>query len=338
MPDVARGSSVFLSLMRIIDLFPFKAPSNEWLSSANRYVIESSLVYTDLGSYDLNQMETEMTTQVDLTEINGNRGLTRSVQGADTVLLRTDEGAIVHLQLNRPAQMNCLSEALLEALEREFEEISRDDGVKCVVLSAMGRAFCAGHDLREMQANSSVDYYRGLFSTCSRTMQGIHQARVPVVAKIQGDATAAGCQLVAMCDLAIASTHARFGVPGINLGSFCATPAVAITRKIPPNRAFDLLFTGRLIDAATAAEWGLINAAVQPDKLDAAVAELASTLASKSGDALRFGKSQFYKQREMGLDEAYKFASEGIACSLASDEAVEGIDAFLSKRKAVWKS
>lgn len=301
-------------------------------------MIESSLVYIGADSYDFTQMETEMPHQLNLSQINGNSGSTRSLQGADTVLLRTDEGAIVHLQLNRPQQMNCLSEALLEALEREFKEIALDDGVKCVVLSATGRAFCAGHDLREMQANSSVDYYRGLFSACSRTMQGINQARVPVVAKVQGDATAAGCQLVAMCDLAIASINARFGAPGINLGSFCATPAVAITRKIPPNRAFDMLFTGRLIGAGTAAEWGLINAAVVPDQLDAAVSELAATLASKSGDALRFGKSQFYKQREMGLDEAYRFASEGIARSLASDEAVEGIDAFLSKRKAVWKS
>lgn len=279
-----------------------------------------------------------MPDRLDLSEINGNSGLARSQHDADIVLLRTDKGAIVHLQLNRPQQMNCLSEELLDALEHEFKEIAHDDGVKCVVLSATGRAFCAGHDLREMQANSSVDYYRDLFSACSRTMQGINQARIPVIAKVQGDATAAGCQLVAMCDLAIASTNARFGAPGINLGSFCATPAVAITRKIPPNRAFDLLFTGRLIDAATAAEWGLINAAVEPDQLDTVIAELAGTLASKSGDALRFGKSQFYKQREMGLDEAYRFASEGIARSLASDEAVEGIDAFLSKRKAVWKS
>lgn len=290
-----------------------------------------------------------MSMSLELSKTNG-----RGVRGVDVhqeppthptamgakepVLLHSREGVITRLHLNRPEQMNCLSEALLAALERALREIAEDDGVKCIVLSAAGRAFCAGHDLREMQANSSVDYYRGLFANCSRVMQCLSEARVPVIAKVHGDATAAGCQLVAACDMVVASTKARFGAPGINLGSYCATPAVAITRKIPPIRAFDLLFTGRLIDASTAASWGLINEAVEPGALDGAVDSLANVIASKSGEALRFGKSQFYRQREMLVGDAYKFASEGIASSLASNEAVEGIDAFLTKRAPVWKT
>jgi len=261
-----------------------------------------------------------------------------SERRAAPVVLRSDKGAIVNLQLNRPDELNCLSEAVLVALGHEFSAIAKDDRIKCVVISGAGRAFCAGHDLKEMQSRSSVDYYRGLFAMCSDMMRGINGARVPVIAKVHGDATAAGCQLVAACDMAIASTTARFAAAGINLGSFCATPAVAITRKIPANRAFEMLFAGRLLDAATAAEWGLVNRAVPPDELDQTVDELAAIIASKSGEALRFGKSQFYKQREMNLAEAYEFASEGISNSLASAEAQEGIDAFLSKRKAVWKT
>jgi enoyl-CoA hydratase/carnithine racemase len=266
------------------------------------------------------------------------KGAGGAEQSTAPVVLRSDKGAIVNLQLNRPRELNCLSEEVLAALQREFSSIARDDHVKCVVISGAGRAFCAGHDLKEMQPKSSVDYYRGLFAMCSNIMRGINDARVPVIAKVHGDATAAGCQLVAACDIAIASTTARFAAAGINLGSFCATPAVAITRKIPANRAFEMLFTGRLLDAATAAEWGLINRAVSPDELDQTVDEIAATIASKSGEALRFGKSQFYRQREMNLSEAYEFASEGISNSLASAEAREGIDAFLCKRQAVWKT
>lgn len=253
------------------------------------------------------------------------------------VLPMHTEGGIVYLQLNRPEQMNCLSEALLSALDARFLEIEKDDSIKCVVLSGAGRAFCAGHDLREMREKQSEDYYRWLFTKCSRVMQSICNARVPVIAKVHGDATAAGCQLVAACDLAIGATSARFAAAGINLGSFCGTPAVAITRKIPQNRAFDLLFTGRLIDATCAADWGLINAAVPPDQLNGAVSELAKTIASKSGVALRFGKSLFYRQQHMDLNSAYELATEGLACSLVTEDAIEGIDAFLSKRKPVWK-
>ncbi|WP_455286515.1 enoyl-CoA hydratase [Cupriavidus necator] len=252
------------------------------------------------------------------------------------VLGRSDEAGVVTLQLNRPNSMNCLSEELLAALEVEFLRISEDAQVKCVVISGSGRAFCAGHDLKDMRQNATLEYYRSLFALCSRVMMSIRATPVPVIAKVHGDATAAGCQLVAACDLAIASTKARFAAAGINLGSFCATPAVAITRAIPARHAFNMLFTGRFFDAKTVAQWGLVNEVVAHEELDQAVATLANEIASKSGVALRFGKSQFYQQREMELADAYGFATDGIAVSLMGKDAQEGIDAFLSKRNPVW--
>lgn len=252
-------------------------------------------------------------------------------------LIRTDNGAIVTLQLNSPETMNCLSEEMLAELDLELGRLSIDPSVKCVVLQATGRAFCAGHDLRDMLPKSSLEYYRFLFSLCSRTMQKVHRLPVPVIAKVQGDAVAAGCQLVAACDIAIASNKARFATAGINMGAYCATPAVAVQRRVPVRRAFEMLFTGKLVDAPTAAEWGLINSAVDPSKLDDAVAELAGDIASKSGPALRFGKSQFYSQVDMELSEAYQFATEGISNMLIQEDAVEGMTAFLEKRKPSYR-
>ena len=258
------------------------------------------------------------------------------VHTAEPVLIRSTQGGVVTLELNRPRQMNCLSEALLSALDLEFGRLSVDPTVKCVVLGGKGRVFCAGHDLKEMQSKAALEYYRWLFSMCSRVMQSIRNLPVPVIAKVQGDATAAGCQLVATCDLAIAADTARFAAAGVNIGSFCGTPAVAITRKVAAKRSFEMLFTGRFVDAPAAVEWGLINSIVPAAKLDAAVGELASKIASKSGVALRFGKSLFYRQRELGLSDAYELATEGLAQSLMEPDAHEGIDAFLSKREPRW--
>lgn len=252
-------------------------------------------------------------------------------------LLRVDNGAIVTLQLNSPDTMNCLSEQMLSELDLELGRLSIDQGVKCVVLQATGRAFCAGHDLRDMLPKSSLDYYRFLFSLCSRTMQKVHRFPVPVIAKVQGDAVAAGCQLVAACDFAIASNQARFATAGINMGAYCATPAVALQRRISARHAFEMLFTGKLVDAPTAADWGLINSAVDPAQLDDVVADLASDIASKSGPGLRFGKSQFYGQAQMELGDAYEFATEGISHMLIQEDAVEGMQAFLQKRKPNYR-
>ncbi|MDH0126855.1 enoyl-CoA hydratase [Brucella intermedia GD04153] len=259
---------------------------------------------------------------------------------ADTnepALIKESSGAVVTLTMNRPRTLNCLSEELLTALEEEFGKIEKESKVKCVVLQGNGRAFCAGHDLREMRATGTVEYYEWLFEKCSRTMMRIRDTPVPVIAKVHGDATAAGCQLVATCDLAIASANARFAMAGINLGSFCATPAVALTRKVTSIRkSFEMLFVGDLITAEDACDHGLLNRVVPAEELDKTVADLAGKLSMKSGNALRFGKSQFYAQQEMQLPDAYRFATAGIARSLASADAIEGIDAFLTKRKPVW--
>lgn len=259
------------------------------------------------------------------------------VDSKEPAIITERSGAVATLTMNRPSTLNCLSEEMLTALEEEFGKIAEDANVKCVILQANGRAFCAGHDLREMRATGTVEYYEWLFEKCSRTMMLIRDTPVPVIAKVHGDATAAGCQLVATCDLAIASTNARFAMAGINLGSFCATPAVALTRKVTSTRkSFEMLFVGDLITAEDACDHGLLNRVVPPEELDQTVADLAGKLSMKSGNALRFGKSQFYAQQEMQLPDAYRFATAGIARSLASADAVEGIDAFLTKRKPVW--
>ena len=257
---------------------------------------------------------------------------------ASEPLLRENEGGIVTLQLNRPLQLNALSEELLDALQRELDVISNDAQVRCVVLSAAGKAFCAGHDLREMRGQPELDYYKALFARCSRVMQGIQQLPVPVIARVQGVATAAGCQLVASCDLAIAAESARFAVSGINVGLFCSTPAVALSRNVSSKRAFDMLVTGRFVDAATAADWGLINEAVADDDLDAAVARKAAEILAKSPAAVRYGKAMFYRQKQMELADAYAYASDVMAQNMMEEDACEGIDAFLEKRQPRWHS
>jgi enoyl-CoA hydratase/carnithine racemase len=250
----------------------------------------------------------------------------------EPILLRCDEGAKVTLTLNRPQQFNALSEALLEALALELEAIAKDARVRCVVLAGAGKAFCAGHDLKEMRANPSVDYYRALFGKCSDVMMAIAALPVPVVAMVQGVATAAGCQLVAACDLAVAADTARFAVSGVNLGLFCSTPSVALSRAILPKRAFDMLVTGKFIDAPTALDWGLINEVAPETGLDAAVAGKVDTILTKNAAAIRYGKAMFGRQLRMPLAEAYAFAGDVMAQNMMEESTQEDIARFLEKR------
>jgi enoyl-CoA hydratase/carnithine racemase len=226
---------------------------------------------------------------------------------------------------------------MLAALQRELDRIAADPAVRCVVIAANGRGFCGGHDLREMRANPDKAYYQELFRSCSRVMKSVVALPVPVIAKVQGMATAAGCQLVASCDLAIAARSASFAVSGINVGLFCSTPAVALSRSISPKRAFDMLVSGNFIDADTALAWGLLSAVTDDADLDAAVADKVEQILSKSPAAVRFGKSMFHPQRQMGLADAYDFAGDVMAENMMSPDAGEGIDAFLGKRKPVWE-
>ncbi|MEX1057019.1 MAG: enoyl-CoA hydratase [Natronospirillum sp.] len=254
----------------------------------------------------------------------------------ETILLREDKNGAVYLTLNRPDKFNTLSEAMLEALQRELDSIAADPAVRCVVIGANGRGFCAGHDLKEMRATPEQSYYQSLFRRCSQVMQSIVELPVPVIAKVQGMATAAGCQLVASCDLAIAGQSASLAVSGINLGLFCSTPAVALSRSIAPKRSFDMLVTGDFIDADTAAQWGLLSGVTADADLDAAVDDKVAKILSKSPAAVRFGKSMFHPQRQMALAEAYDYAGDMMAENMMNPDAGEGIDAFLGKRKPVW--
>ena len=255
---------------------------------------------------------------------------------ADTVLLREDRGSVTELTLNRPARFNALSEALLDALQTTLDDIAADDGIDVVILGAAGKAFCAGHDLKEMRATPDRNYYTDLFNQCSRMMQTITNLPQPVIAKVQGIAAAAGCQLVAACDLAVASDAATFATNGINNGLFCSTPSVALSRNVSRKHAFEMLFTGDFQDAETAKTIGLVNRVAPADALDQATRDLAENIAAKSSVTTRSGKAMFYKQLAMDLPAAYNFAADNMACDMMSDDAGEGIDAFLQKRNAVW--
>ncbi len=258
------------------------------------------------------------------------------IQSIEDVLLREDKNGAVYLTLNRPDKFNTLSESMMDALQQELDVIAADPAVRCVVIGATGRGFCAGHDLREMRANPDQSYYQALFRRCSRLMQSVVAMPVPVIAKVQGMATAAGCQLVASCDLAIAAQSTSFAVSGINVGLFCSTPAVALSRNISAKRAFDMLVSGSFIDADTALEWGLLSAVAPDSELDRVVADKVEQILSKSPAAVRFGKSMFHAQREMPLADAYDFAGTVMAENMMSPDAAEGIDAFLAKRKPAW--
>ncbi|MCC2596110.1 enoyl-CoA hydratase [Pusillimonas sp. MFBS29] len=253
------------------------------------------------------------------------------------VLLTDVHDGVVTLTLNRPDQYNALSEALLTALQDGLAAVANDDSVRCVVLAANGRAFCAGHDLKQMRSKPEQRYYEQLFAQCGRVMQSIVNLPVPVIARVHGTATAAGCQLVASCDLAVASDDARFAVSGINVGLFCSTPAVALSRNVPAKKAFEMLITGEFISARDAVTHGLINDAVAPNQLDARVAALVQSICQKSPVAVRTGKGMFQRQRGMSLADAYDYAGQVMACNMMAEDVAEGIDAFIQKRQPVWK-
>ncbi|RZT93705.1 enoyl-CoA hydratase [Rivibacter subsaxonicus] len=252
------------------------------------------------------------------------------------VLHERDERGVIRLTLNRPQAFNSLSQALLEALQRELDAVAGDAGARVVVLAAAGKAFCAGHDLREMRAEPSLDYYRELFTQCGRMMMTLQRLPLPVIARVQGVATAAGCQLVAMCDLAVAATDARFAVSGVNLGLFCSTPSVALSRNVPRKAAFEMLVTGAFISAAEARERGLVNRVVEPQALDAEIEGLVASIVAKPREAIALGKHLFYRQLETGIDAAYADAAETMACNMMDASALEGVQAFIEKRAPDW--
>ena len=250
---------------------------------------------------------------------------------------RSPEG-VVTLTLNRPAQFNSLSEEMLSALQAALDRIGADATARVVVLAAAGKAFCAGHDLKQMKANPRFEYYDKLFADCARMMLTIQRIPQPVIARVHGIATAAGCQLVATCDLAVAAEGVRFGVNGIDVGLFCSTPSVALARNVGRKQAFEMLVTGEFIDAATAKNRGLVNRVVPPEQLDAEVAKLAAAIVSKPAVAIGLGKGMFYRQLEMGVDGAYQLAGQTMACNMVDDVAQEGIAAFMEKRKPHWSA
>jgi enoyl-CoA hydratase/carnithine racemase len=254
----------------------------------------------------------------------------------EQVLRRRDEAGIAWLTMHRPGARNALSIALMEALVAELDAIEADPAVKVVVIGGAGPAFCAGHDLRELRARPERAAYQATFELCSRLMTRVVRLPKPVIARVHGVATAAGCQLVASCDLAVAAATARFATPGVNIGLFCSTPMVALSRAVGRKAAMEMLLTGDLIDAARARELGLINRVVPEAELDAAVAALAGQIAAKSPLTLAIGKSAFYRQAEMGLDDAYTYVSEVMTRNMLARDAAEGIDAFLGKRAPVW--
>ncbi|MCP4358695.1 MAG: enoyl-CoA hydratase [Chloroflexi bacterium] len=260
-----------------------------------------------------------------------------SIVAEEPILLREDKNGVTTLTLNRPKQYNALSEAMLSALQTELNSIAGNESIRVVILAANGKAFCAGHDLKEMQATPEKEYYNALFNKCGMMMMTINQMPQPVIAKVQGLATAAGCQLVAACDLAVAVDTARFATSGIRVGLFCSTPAVAVSRNLSRKQAFEMLITGEFIDAETAVQQGLINRAVPAEDLDAIGQLFVDAIVSKSSVAVSIGKAMFYKQLELDMDDAYHYAGEVMACNMMAEDAGEGIDAFINKRQPVWQ-
>ena len=247
-----------------------------------------------------------------------------------------DERGVVTLTLNRPQSFNALSEAMLAALDATLDTLAGDDTVRAVVLGAAGKAFCAGHDLKEMRAEPSLDYYGQLFAQCTAVMLAIQRLPVPVIARVHGLATAAGCQLVAMCDLAVASRDARFAVSGINVGLFCSTPGVALSRNVPRKAAFEMLVTGDFVGAEEARELGLVNRVAEPEALDHEIEALVARIVAKPRAALAVGKALFYRQIEAGIADAYDDAGATMARNMMDPCALEGVQAFIDKRPPVW--
>ena len=252
------------------------------------------------------------------------------------VIVTRDARGVVTLTLNRPAAFNALSEGMLSALQGELDAVAADQTARVVVLAAAGKAFCAGHDLKEMRAEPSLAYYEALFAQCTRVMLSLQALSVPVIARVQGIATAAGCQLVAMCDLAVASSTAKFAVSGVNLGLFCSTPSVALARNLPRKQAMEMLLTGDFISADEARTRGLVNRVVEPDALDAEVESLVQRIVAKPRVAIAIGKAQFYRQLETGVAQAYAIAGEAMACNMMDEAALEGVQAFIDKRPPAW--
>ncbi|MEQ8228690.1 MAG: enoyl-CoA hydratase [Rhodospirillales bacterium] len=250
----------------------------------------------------------------------------------ESVLLRDDRDGVATLTLNRPDKFNALSTELMGTVQDQLDAIADDRSVKVVVIAANGRAFCAGHDLQEMKAMDGREPLESLFKQCSRMMTTLTRIPQPVIARVHGIATAAGCQLVAQCDLAVAAADVRFATSGINLGLFCSTPMVAVTRNLPRKQALEMLYTGDFIDAETAQQYGLVNRVVAPDRLDRATEDLARTIAGQSPRAIQFGKELFYKQIEEGLDAAYALATETIVENMLHPDAQGGVGAFLEKK------
>jgi enoyl-CoA hydratase/carnithine racemase len=253
------------------------------------------------------------------------------------VLLRSDENGVARLTLNRPRQFNAISLAMLDAMQKELDAIATDESVRAVVIAGAGNAFSGGHDLKEMMGNRTEAFVGGLFERCSRVMLTMASLPQPVVARVHGIATAAGCQLVAACDLAVAASDSRFATSGINFGLFCATPAVPVSRNVSRKRAFEMLFTGDFIDAATALDWGLVNRVVPASELDPEVARLVGGITAKPRAVIAAGKALFYAQLEASLAQAYAQASRSITCNMLGDDAAEGVSAFMEKRTPRWR-
>lgn len=249
-----------------------------------------------------------------------------------------DDRGVVTLTLNRPQAFNALSQPMLTALGEAFDRLSNDRSVRVVVLAASGRAFCAGHDLKEMRAEPSLEYYQELFAQCTAVMLSIQRLPVPVIARVHGIATAAGCQLVAMCDLAVASHDARFATSGINVGLFCGTPGVALSRNVPQKAAFEMLVTGDFLDAQQARALGLVNRVVPADMLDDELEAMVASIVAKPAVAVALGKALFYRQIGVDIEAAYADAGATMACNMMEPSALEGVAAFIEKRSPNWAS
>jgi enoyl-CoA hydratase/carnithine racemase len=252
------------------------------------------------------------------------------------VLRSKDARGVITLTLNRPQAFNALSETMLSDLQRELDAIAGEDSIRVVIIASAGKAFCAGHDLKEMRAAPSREYYDRLFAQCSDMMLSIQRLPVPVIARVQGIATAAGCQLVAMCDLAVGSSTARFAVSGVNVGLFCSTPGVALSRNVLRKAAFEMLVTGEFITAEEAKARGLINRVAEPEQLDAELEKLVAAIVSKPRVAIAMGKEFFYRQMELGITAAYGAANQTMACNMMDEAALEGVQAFIEKRPPHW--
>lgn len=259
-----------------------------------------------------------------------------------TILERHDTGSVAHLRMNAPKRLNALSDEMIAAMQAQFDQLSDDTSIRAVVLSGSGKAFCAGHDLKEMTNGRQAPdggkaYFADLFGRCSQMMMSIRELPQPVIAQVHGIATAAGCQLVASCDLAVADSATLFGVNGVNIGLFCSTPMVALSRNIPRKKAFEMLTTGTFIDAETAEQHGLINKSVAADALDSTTQALADTIAAKLGAAVKIGKQAFYHQMELPLDQAYAYTGDVMVQNMMYRDTEEGIAAFIEKRDPEWQ-